>query len=156
MQCQIETRKPAGEITDRQQRNRAAKCIDKRQSKRCVFCGSLKNPRVHHLNGVESDNDPRNLVYSCHAHNILVAYLMKRYNIGQRVDQEYNPAAEPAKSLAQWMMAVKSLKGESNDLHPRQAIAMIRATSPARRSSFADQIWRIRRARGTDKTAVPF
>lgn len=81
---------------------------------------------------------------------------MKRYNIGLPVDREYNPDAQPAKSLAQWMMAVKSLKGESQDLHPRQAIAMIRATSPARRSSFADQIWRLRRAHGTDKTAVPF
>lgn len=156
MPCQITTRKPVAQITDRQKRNRASKCIHRSTVKRCIFCGTKTNPRIHHLNGKEADNDPKNLVYACHAHNIQVGFLMKRYNIGQPVDREYNPDAQPAKTLGQWVMAVKSLKGESQDMHPRQAIAMIRATSPARRSSFADQIWRIRRAHGTDKTGVPF
>jgi uncharacterized tellurite resistance protein B-like protein len=53
-------------------------------------------------------------------------------------------------------MAVKSMHGESNEMTPRQAIAMIRATPARRRSDFASDIWKIRRARGTDKTAVPF
>jgi hypothetical protein len=153
MHCQIETRKPSNAITDRQQRYRAARCIEQ-TNKRCVFCGSKRNPRVHHLNGNEADNHPKNLVYACHADNTLVGFLLKRFNIGRRVDQ--NPAAEPAKSLAQWVIAVKSMKGESNDMEPKAAIAMIRATSPRRRSYFAEQIWKIRRAKGTDKTRVPF
>jgi hypothetical protein len=153
MQCQIETRKPSSAITDRQQRRRASKCIEQ-TNRRCIFCGSNRNPKVHHLNGNESDNHPKNLVYACNSDNLLVGWLLKRLNIGRRAER--NPAAEPAKSLGQWVMAVKSMKGESNDMEPKAAIAMIRATSPRRRSYFAEQIWKIRRAKGTDKTRVPF
>ena len=151
--CAIEKRKK--KVTDRQHRRRARGCIDKEQVKRCAFCGSKRNLRIHHLNGIESDNDSNNLVWACHACNTRIGWLLKRHNIGRRVDLEYNPA-QPARTLAQWVMAVKSMHGESDELTPRQAIAIIRATSPARRSSFAEQIWKIRRARGTDRTAVPF
>ena len=149
--------KPISEITDRQRRRRSRQCIDKKLLKRCAFCGSSRNMRLHHLNGNESDIHPKNLIGACHACNALIGWLLKRHNIGRRVDLEYkNPEAKPARNLSQWMMAVKSLRGESNEMTPRAAIAMIRATSPARRSHFADDIWKIRRARGTDKTAVPF
>lgn len=153
--CGMKTRKPAGQITDRQQRNRARACIKPEHLKRCGFCGSSRNIRVHHLNGNEGDGAPENLIAACHADNARVGFLLKRHNIGRRVDQEYNPTTG-ARSLAQWMMAVKSLRGESTDMQPREAIAMIRATSPARRSDFAHDIWKIRRAHGTDRTAVPF
>jgi hypothetical protein len=152
--CNIEKRKD--KVTDRQHRARARKCIDKKLPKHCAFCGRGRNMRVHHLNGNEADDDPKNLIWACHACNTSIGFLLKRHNIGRRVDLEYNPPAQPARSLAQWMMAVKSLHGQSNELTPRQAIAMIRATSQNRRSQFADDIWKIRRAKGTDRTAVPF
>lgn len=152
--CDIPRRKK--HVTDRQHRRRSRACIDPALLKRCGFCGSSRNMRVHHLNGDESDEDEKNLIGACHACNTQVGFLLKRHNIGRRVDLEYNPPAQPARNLAQWMMAVKSMHGESNDMTPRQAIAMIRATSPTRRSHFAEDIWKLRRARGTDKTRVPF
>jgi len=157
--CDEGALKPVALITDRQKRRRSRKCIDEAHLKRCVFCGSQKNIRVHHLNGNEADYDPGNLVAACHRCNTKLGYILKKHNIGRRVDLEYkrNPeAAKPARTLAQWVIAVKSLHGESNDMTTRQAIATIRATSPARRSHFAEDIWKIRRAKGTDKTGVPF
>ncbi|MBZ5522239.1 MAG: hypothetical protein LAP21_08355 [Acidobacteriia bacterium] len=143
------------DVTDRAQRYRARSCVDERVMKRCGFCGANKNMRVHHLNGNESDNDPQNLIGACHACNGLIGFLLKRHNIGRGVDLEYKKNPEGARNLAQWMMAVKSMKGESQEMTPRQAIAMIRATSPNRRAHFADDIWKIRRAKGTDRR-VPF
>jgi hypothetical protein len=149
--------KPVSEITDRQRRRRSRDCIDKKLLKRCGFCGSSRNMRVHHLNGNESDIDQKNLIGACHRCNTKIGFLLKRHNIGRRVDLEYkNPETKPARNLAQWIMAIKSMHGQSSEMTPRDAIAMIRATSPARRSHFASDIWKIRRARGTDKTAVPF
>jgi hypothetical protein len=157
MHCELTTRKPVSQITDRARRQRSRKCIDKRLLKRCGFCGGRKNMRVHHLNGIEADTGPENLIGACHACNARVGWVLKRYNIGRLVDLEYkNPEAQPAKSLTQWMMAVKTLRGESNEMQPREAIAMIRATSPGQRSAFAHKIWELRRQRGTDRTAAPF
>ena len=155
MSCKIQIRK--ADVTDRMNRYRARKCIDREHLKRCPFCGASKNIRIHHLNADEADYAPENLIAACVSCNATIGYLLKRHNIGRRVDLEYskkNP--EGARSLAQWMMAVKSMKGESQDMTPRQAIAMIHATPPKRRSQFADDIWKIRRAKGTDRTAVPF
>lgn len=96
--CGMEKRKK--KVTDRQHRRRARGCIEKDQLKRCAFCGSKRNMRVHHLNGIESDNNPANLVGACHACNTRIGWLLKRHNIGRRVDLEYNPA-QPARTLAQ-------------------------------------------------------
>jgi hypothetical protein len=65
---------------------------------------------------------------------------------------QFNPAAPGAKSLGQWLTAVTSMKGESNQMTVPAAVEMIRATPPARRSEFARQIWALRREHGTDKT----
>jgi len=50
------------------------------------------------------------------------------------------------------------MKGESSDMAVQDAVAMIHATPPEKRSRFAKEIWRLRRAHGTDKRAgeVPF
>jgi hypothetical protein len=42
------------------------------------------------------------------------------------------------------------MKGESAAMAVADAVAMIRATSPAKRSEFARQIWALRREHGTD------
>jgi len=66
----------------------------------------------------------------------------------------FNPAGG-ARSLAQWVTAVTSMRG-SGPIKLADAVEIVRATSPAQRSEFAREIWRLRRAHGTDKTGVPF
>jgi len=64
-----------------------------------------------------------------------------------------------AKSLAQWLTAVRSMKGEADTMPVAAAVEMIRTTPPERRSSFAREIWELRRARygPTGRSAgVPF
>jgi hypothetical protein len=73
-----------------------------------------------------------------------------------RLTRQYNPASQGANTLGQWLNAVMSMKGESDAMTVPVAVAMIRATPPARRSEFASEIWARRRQRGTDKTGVPF
>jgi hypothetical protein len=45
------------------------------------------------------------------------------------------------------------MKGESREMSVPEAVEMIRATPPARRSEFAQEIWSRRRAHGTDRAA---
>src|SRR5260370_35039191 len=52
---------------------------------------------------------------------------------------------EGAESLGQWLMAVQSMRGESDAMSVDAAVALIRATPPDRRSEFAQQIWARRR-----------
>ena len=81
---------------------------------------------------------------------------MKRLGLGRRTVQ-FNPPAQGARNLAQWLMAVLSMKGESSQMSVPGAVAMIRATPPGKRSEFAGEIWRTRKERGTDTwTDVPF
>ena len=80
--------------------------------------------------------------------------MLLRAGIGRRTHQ-YNPADhEGARTLAQWVTAVTSLRG-GGPMELQGAIDLIRDTPPARRSSFASEIWRLRRQHGTDK-GVPF
>lgn len=78
---------------------------------------------------------------------------MAQAGLGRRV-QQFNPAADGAKSLRQWLTAVLSVKGESTEMDVANAVRLIRATPPERRSEFAEQIWQIRRRRGTDRKAL--
>ena len=50
------------------------------------------------------------------------------------------------------------MNGESSEMAVQEAIAMIHATPPEKRSQFAKEIWKLRRARGSDRRAgeVPF
>jgi hypothetical protein len=49
------------------------------------------------------------------------------------------------------------MKGNSDAMDVDAAVAMIRATPPAKRSEFASEIWAKRREHGTDSgDAVPF
>jgi len=75
---------------------------------------------------------------------------MKRQRLGVRT-QQFNPVGQGARTLAQWVTVVLSMKGQSDVMKPAAAIDVIHATPPARRSAFARQIWRIRRERGTDQ-----
>jgi len=88
---------------------------------------------------------------------VLCANALRRAGIGRKTRQ-YNPASTGATTLGQWLTAVTSIKGESSDMAVQDAVAMIHATPPEARSRFAKEIWRLRRAHGTDRRAgeVPF
>lgn len=80
----------------------------------------------------------------------------KRAGIGRRTRQ-YNPANDGAQTLGQWLTAVISMKGQG-DMSVQDAVALIHATPPDRRSEFAKGIWALRRQHGTDRRTsdVPF
>ena len=64
-----------------------------------------------------------------------------------------------ARNLAQWLMAVLSMKGESDQMSVPAAVEMIHATPPEKRSEFAHQIWARRKRKGTDtwqREEIPF
>jgi hypothetical protein len=88
---------------------------------------------------------------------VLCANALRRAGIGRKTRQ-YNPASDGAKTLGQWLTAVTSMKGESSDMAVQNAVTMIHATPLETRSRFAKEIWRLRRAHGTDGRAreVPF
>jgi hypothetical protein len=76
--------------------------------------------------------------------------------LGRRTRQ-LNPASEGAKTLGQWLTAITSMKGESDKMSVSDAVAMIHATPPEARSRFGREIWKLRRAHGTDRSGeVPF
>lgn len=90
------------------------------------------------------------MMWACRSCNVRVAIAMGHAGLG-RPTYQFNPQGQGAKSLRQWLTAVLSAKGESDVMETAAAVAMIRATPPERRSEFAQQIWEIRRRRGTDR-----
>lgn len=52
-----------------------------------------------------------------------------------------------ARTLKQWVTAVLSMKGMSDEMSVDGAVQLIHDTPPSRRSSFAEQIWNHRRER---------
>jgi hypothetical protein len=108
------------------------------------------------VGGLEENTASENLFRTCRNCNVRSALALKRAGIGRRTHQ-FNPAAAGARSLGQWLTAVTCMKGESTAMSVPDAVAMIRATPPARRSEFARQIWALRREHGTDRPdEVPF
>jgi hypothetical protein len=150
-------RKPVTEITDRAKRYRANACPPE-GPRRCVYCGNPKAMDIEHISGDESDDSQENKTYACRSCNVKKGRALLKVGMGTKTRQ-YNPVkAEGAKSLGQWLKAVLSAKGETDDMTTRQAVAMIRATPQSRRSEFARQIWERRQARGTTgrKEDAPF
>jgi hypothetical protein len=136
------------QLTDRAKRYRAQRAIEQPDT-RCVYCGSPSARCVDHINGFEDDLAPDNLARACQSCNTAKGLLFARLGIGRRTRQ-FNPKARAAgaRSLAQWVMAVISIKGHG-PLPVDESVDMIRATPPAERSYYASEIWRRRRARGT-------
>jgi hypothetical protein len=77
---------------------------------------------------------------------VLCANTLRRAGLG-RLTVQYNPASKGAVSLGQWLTAVLSVKGQSDQMTVSAAVEVIRATPPERRSEFAQEIWERRRAR---------
>jgi hypothetical protein len=132
-------------VTDRALRYRAQKAIPQGE-KRCNLCGLPRSVEVGHVNGNESDTEPNNLFWTCRPCNVLAGNAMRRAGVG-RLTHQYNPEGG-AKSVGQWLTAVTSMKGENGAMSVSDAVAMIRATSPAKRSEYASEIWATRKARG--------
>jgi len=147
----------ARDVTDRALRYRA-NARPPAGERRCAFCGSRDcTVEVGHVDGFEENTNPRNLIWTCRSCNTKAGAHFKRQGRGRRTRQ-YNPAAagSGAVNLGQWLIAVASMKGESDQMTVPGAVAMIHATPASRRSEFARQIWSIRRQRGTDRSQVPF
>lgn len=141
----------AVEITDRAKRYRAQKNAP--PSKRCYLCGAPGPRDVEHIDGRESNNNPKNLDRACRQCNAKKSHNFKRRGAGIRTKQ-YNP--EPgagAKTLAQYVTAAMVLRGMSDAMPLQSAIDLMHNTPASARSRFAQQIWDKRRASMAD---VPF
>jgi hypothetical protein len=121
----------------------------------CAMCGSTRFVEIDHIDGFEENGEAENLMWICRSCNTRKGVAMRNAHLGRRTHQ-YNPAGSGgAKSLGQWVIAVMSAKGESDQMSVRDAVAMIHETPASRRTRFAEEIWERRRRRGTDRE-IPF
>lgn len=87
---------------------------------------------------------------------MLCGVVLKRAGLGRRTRQNNPAGSGGAKTLAQWLTAVQSMKGMSDAMPVEAAVSIIHATPADRRSQFAKEIWSLRRRRGTSSREVPF
>jgi hypothetical protein len=87
------------------------------------------------------------MAWTCRVCNSTFGFVFRRVGLGRRTRQ-FNPNAEGARSLGQWITAVLAMRGESDAIDVPAAVAVIHATPAEQRSRFAKEIWRIRRQRG--------
>lgn len=141
-------------VTDRALRYRANEQPPE-GAKICCMCGSKRFVEIDHVDGFEENGERENLAWLCRSCNTRKGIAMRNAGLGRRTKQ-FNPAGG-AKNLGQWVIAVMSAKGESSQMSVRDAVNMIRETSPRKRSEYAEEIWDRRRKHGTDRTSeVPF
>lgn len=131
-------------ITDRAHRYRAT-AHPPAGPRRCAFCGGKRNVEVGHVNGHEEDGSAENLIWTCRSCNVLAANGLRAAGMGRKTRQMH--PAGGATSVGQWLTAVMSMKGQSDAMTVPAAVAMIRATSAAKRSEFASEIWSKRHER---------
>ena len=142
--CGARWRKAAHQITDRAKRYRAnaPECCPP-LPRRCAVCRSTRFVVVDHIDGDESNGEPENLRWLCKSCNTKLGIAMARAGIGKRTRQ-YNPAA---RTLAQYTEAViQHTRGQYD-----AGGEIIHATPKEARQRFAAEIWRRRRARGSDR-----
>jgi hypothetical protein len=125
----------ARNITDRAKRYRANRNPPPGR-KLCAFCASRQNVDIDHVSGDESDDAPENLMYLCRPCNTRKGITQARNRIGVRT-QQYNPQRVP--TFAQFKHHAAVLLGVAKG-DAGQATAAIRATPPATRAKFAEQI----------------
>lgn len=142
---------PVRLLTDRAKRLRARRSPPD-GPKRCHYCGAAKPRDIDHVDGNESHGQRHNLAWACRTCNTRKGVAFRDRGRGVRTRQ-FNPAGG-ARNLAQYVQAVMALRGEG-DMKLSDAIAMMHATPHTKRAEFAAEIWRRRRARGSDKK-VPF
>jgi len=136
------------QVTDRALRYRANANAPE-GAEQCCMCGSKTSIDVGHVDGHEENNEEENLIWICRSCNVTTANVMRDAGMG-RLTRQYNPgkSGKGASSTEQWITAVMSMKGLSNEMPVSEAVEMIRATSPAKRSEYARGIWDMRRSKG--------
>jgi len=141
-------------ITDRAKRYRARK-NPPHGPKSCYCCGKPNVNDVEHIDGNEANNEDHNLAWSCRSCNTAKGAHFAKNGRGIRTRQ-YNPAKARnpgAKTLAQYLTAVMSLKGQSDQMSLPDAIGLVHQTPASDRSKFAREIWSRRRARAATNPA---
>ena len=140
------------QITDRALRYRAQKNAPEGE-RVCCLCGAVSNVEVDHVDGHEENGEPENLMWACRSCNTAKGFAMKNAGMGRRTRQ-FNPAVKGATTLGEWMQAVGAITphkgkkyagkryGLASEMPVHEAVAIIRATSPAKRSQFASQLRR--------------
>lgn len=98
---------------------------------------------MDHRDGDEWNDSPENLRWLCKACNTRLGLAMARAGEGRRTRQ-FNPGAE---TLAEYTEAVLDHQRGAHDEGGR----IIHETPKARRRTYAEEIWRRRRAHRTDK-----
>jgi len=98
---------------------------------------------IDHVDGRESNGEPENLRWLCKRCNTVLGLEMARAGRGERTHQ-YNPGAQ---TLAQYTQAALQHTRGAHDAGGE----IIHQTPKQRRQDFAIEIWRRRRARGTDR-----
>ena len=132
-------------ITDRAKRYRAQKAV--RGPKRCVLCGARGRLDVMHLDGNESNGEPRNVAYGCRSCNSKLGHAFKRIGAGVRTRQ-YNPSSG-VPTFAQYVWAVTQHSRGAHD----EGEAIIHSTPRSKRIEYALRIADLKRSR---KDGVPF
>jgi len=137
-------------VTDRAQRYRANKIADAGElgPKVCHFCGDPKAPvMVGHIDGHEENSEPENLAWTCRPCNSLTANVLNRAGMG-RLTHQFNPRKKRTGiTFGQYTTAVQVLRGESDAMPVNEAVEIVRAVPAYRRSSFAKDVWRLRKER---------
>ena len=98
---------------------------------------------IDHKDGDESNGSPINLRWLCKSCNTRLGLRMARTGAGRRTRQ-YNPGAY---TLAQYTEAALQHTRGAHDAGGK----IIHETPKEKRQEFAAEIWRRRRARGTDR-----
>jgi hypothetical protein len=141
-------RKPVSEITDRQKRMRANHPdFTPALPKKCALCRSTRNVDIDHKDGDEANGARRNLRWLCRSCNTKHGHRLKRLGRGVRTRQ-YNPGARTLGAYVQ--AAVDHTRGRHD-----AGGKVIHETPIAKRQEYARQIWRRRRAAGTDRRMNP-
>lgn len=122
----------------------------------CCFCGARKSIDVGHLDGHEENNEPDNLAWLCRSCNVASGNTMRQAGMG-RLTKQYNPKG--ATTVGEWVQAVGAITphkgrkyagrnyGLASEMPVAEAVAIIRATSPAKRAQFASQLGKHKSAR---------
>ncbi len=122
----------------------------------CCFCGSKESIDVGHMDGHEENNDPSNLAWLCRSCNVASGNAMRSAGLG-RLTRQYNPKG--ATTVGEWVQAVGAITphkgrkyagrnyGLASEMPVAEAVAIIRATSPAKRAQFARELGKHKSAR---------
>jgi len=143
-ECGVNWRKPTSLISDRAKRYRAhqPECHPPGPAE-CALCSSTRFLVIDHKDGNESNGSRDNLCWLCKSCNTRLGHEMARAGQGRRTHQ-YNPGAY---SLTQYTEAVLRHTRGAHDAGGK----IIHETPKEKREEFAAEIWRRRRARGTDR-----